>query len=85
MLASLPAATPLTMVEDNLCDSCNKPLTIRRNKKGSRYVACMNAGCARSKADASPAPNLAPAKKDTPNGSTQQPSKPARKPFSIGW
>jgi ssDNA-binding Zn-finger/Zn-ribbon topoisomerase 1 len=34
---------------DNLCDTCHKPMDIKRNAKNSRFLSCVNPDCGRSR------------------------------------
>ncbi len=42
-------------MEDNLCDTCKKPMSIQRSSKNSRFLVCRNSECKRGKRNA-PAP-----------------------------
>ena len=67
------------MAEDNLCDKCKSPLEIRRNAKGTRYLACPN-GCGSKKKKNEPAP----APKGTPKSRENNPAPaPKRNFFSL--
>ena len=68
-------------MEDNLCDTCKNPMTIQRNKKGSRFLVCRNRDCARGARNAPPEEKNA--KKPAAKPAIIPPAK--RTGFSLGW
>jgi ssDNA-binding Zn-finger/Zn-ribbon topoisomerase 1 len=89
------------MNDDDKCDTCGSPLSILRNRKGSRYVACRNSKCKRGeKNQEAPVSKTtqkvigAPKRDDTRAAGTvggkmrkEASGAPIKKraPFTLGW
>ncbi len=69
-------------MNDNLCDSCKKPMSIHRNPKNSRFLRCDNPNCPRI-AGKKKAP-IAPKEKEKNAPIIPPDQQPKRNPFRIG-
>jgi ssDNA-binding Zn-finger/Zn-ribbon topoisomerase 1 len=65
-------------MEDNLCDSCSKPMSIQRTYRRARFLVCRNEKCKRGQKNATRTPVVK--EPDAP----QKSAAPRKSIFGIG-
>ncbi len=73
-------------MEDNLCDTCKQPMTIKRSgKRNSRFLVCLNADCPRKRKPKTFEQEVAKTKPQPERKNDPPSPAPAARPKRLGF